>query len=233
MQIAAQFDGNGSEQGGYLGPPLLLLVRAFFLRRLHRRYVLPLLLITLILMIFSLGPHLQMGATPSHHAMPWLLTQHVPLLDQMLPSRFSMYIALSTAIAAALALAFARGWWRWISYGLAVAACISLLPRPGAMRWSPWPGANFITPANISATLGKMPNVLVLPFSAEGPGLAWQLDAQMGFRQVGGYAGFSPVSETTDMVFATLVAGGAGQINALQDICASHHVQYLLLLPAA
>jgi hypothetical protein len=229
MRVAAQFDGNGSEQGGYLGLPLILLAGMFFIRRWHQRYVLPLLLITLLLMLFSLGPHLQIGAQPSPYALPWLLTQHVPLIDQVLPSRFSMYISLSTAIAGALALAAARGWWRWASYGLAVAACISLLPNPRTIPWTPWPRAAFITPANIRARLGEMPNVLVLPFAYQGPGMAWQVDAQMSFRQIGGYAGFSPLSENRDTAFTALAVGGPAGINALQEIRATHHVQYILM----
>lgn len=235
IAIANQFDGNGSEQGAYLGLPLLLLLllALFFITRIMRAYVAPLLAVTVLLCIFTLGPHLQIGPVPSTHALPWLLTQHVPLLDKLLPSRFTMYIALATALAAALMLGHARGMLRWVSFALAVAACISLMPDPFWLRWSPWPDAPLFAAQNLTARLGKMPNVLVLPFAGSGPGMAWQVDARMGFVQTGGYVGFIPAAEPEHPLFDDLSAGtlNPGTINALDLLCITHGVQYILLAP--
>jgi hypothetical protein len=233
LDVAQLFDGNASERGAYLGLPLILLVAIFFIGRIRRPYVLPLLVITVILTVCSLGPYLQTGPVPSQRALPWVLTQHVPLLHQLLASRFTMYIALCTAIAAALALTMARGWLRWANYGLAAAACASLLPAGNMLPWSPWPAAPFLTAPNIVAMLGKMPNVLVLPFADTGPGMAWQLDARMGFTQAGGYVGFVPAADAGYPAVAGLSAGdsSAAAINALEDFCVSHGVQYILLAP--
>jgi len=231
--IAQLFDSNASERGAYLGLPLILLVGLFFLSRIRRAYVLPLFLTTVILIIFSLGPYLQIGPQPSQHALPWLLVRHVPLIHQLLPSRFTMYVALGTAIGAALALATARGWLRWLNYGLAAAACISLLPSRSMSPWAAWPVAPFLTAPNITATLGKMPNVLVLPFADTGPGMAWQLNAGMSFTQAGGYVGFIPAAEAEYPAIAGLSAADSNiaAINALEDFCVGHDVQYILLAP--
>jgi len=231
QNIANQFDGNGSEQGAYLGAPLIVMVGLFFISQIRRAYVMPLLATTVILAIFSLGPYLQIGRVPSQHALPWLLTEYVPMLNAVLPSRFSMYVALSTAIAAALALAAAQGWWRWLNYGLAVAACVCLWPNSEMYAWSPFPVQPFFTAANVAKVLGKMPNVLVLPFGQTGPGMAWQLDARMSFTQAGGYIGFTPFHEEEYPAFAELFTGLPGQAfnNDLMSLCVRHHVQDILL----
>ncbi len=233
LNISGTYDGNASEQGAYLGLPLILLVAVFFAARRHQPYVKPLALVTLLLILFTLGPHLQIGLRSSHVLLPWELTRHVPLIGELLPSRFTMYIALSTGIAAALALATARGPWRWVNYGLAVAACIVLYPNRSILSWWAWPSAPFLTAENVRATLGKLPNVLVLPFADAGPGMAWQLNARMSFQQTGGYVGFVPATEKADPAFAELRngLGDAASINALQDLCVTHHVQYILLAP--
>lgn len=231
--IAAQFAGNGSEQGGYLGLPLLLLLGLFYIRQISRAYVFPLLVVTMSLMICSLGPLLRIGQVVTHIPLPWLLSQDLPLIGCSLPSRFSMYIALATAIAAAMMLAGARGWWRGLCYVLAAAAVISLLPRPALVPWLPWPANPFFTARNITAQLGRMPNLLIFPFAQNGPGMAWQLDAHMSFTQTGGYAGFIPAAEAGYPEFNTLAFGAplADAAEALDRICAGHDVDYILLGP--
>lgn len=233
QNIAQQFSGNGSEQGGYLGLPLLLLVTIFFVSQIRRVYVWPLLLAILLAAMCSFGPSLQMGPHVSHLPLPWRLVMHVPVYNQLLPSRFSMFVALGIAIAAALALATARGWLRWLSYGLAIAACITLLPARNILPWTAWPSSSFLTPENIQAKLGKMPNVLILPFADAGPGMAWQLNAQMSFRQAGGHAGYVPNSEHNNPLFWNLYSGNADTltIKLLDAFCVTHGVQYILLAP--
>jgi hypothetical protein len=233
IHISQQFTGNGSEQGAYLGLPLLILLVLFFFTQRHRRYVPPLLATTLILMVFCLGPHLQIGSLESQFPLPWQLTQDLPMINKALPSRFALYVSLSSAIAVALMLALAKRWLRWVSYGLVLAACVSLLPHPSRSLWTPWPAPPPLNAQTIPGVSGKLPNVLILPFGDQGPDMAWQVDTHMGFTQTGGYAGFYPLAESGNPVYANLANdyASAEVINQLKRLCASHGIDYILLAP--
>ncbi len=234
IRLSQQFPGGASEQGGYLGLPLLLLLAIFFVTRRHRPYVVPLLVITCILLICSLGYHLALSSVPTHIILPWRFTRVLPLLDKVLPTRFSMYVSLSTAIASAMMLASAKGWLRWACYGLALAAIASLLPSPAMSLWTPWPAAPVLTAQTIPGNSGKLPNVLILPIAEKGPEMAWQLDAHMGFTQTGGYTGFIPLTEARNPLYADLYNGSysTGTIDRLKALCSSHGIDYILLAPA-
>jgi hypothetical protein len=164
-----------------------------------------------------------------------LLALKLPLIRSALPTRFTMYVALAASVAAALYLATPGiGRWRLWRFVLAGVACLSLVPNVRVYRWSRWPVQPFFTPQNILQKLGNMPNVLVLPFGAYAPSLAWQLDAGMRFTQSGGYVGFKPYSEWGWLTFlGELTTGAVSQQfgNDLAAFCAIHHVNYILIGP--
>ncbi len=90
-----------TEAGGYIGIPVLILL-GFFIWRSRRS---PRMQLTTVLFIvaavLSLGPYLTFDGRATHFPLPFLVLAHLPLLDNILPSRisFEMDACLAAAIA--------------------------------------------------------------------------------------------------------------------------------------
>ncbi|MEA2314583.1 MAG: hypothetical protein QOI03_1275 [Solirubrobacteraceae bacterium] len=99
-QLTDGFSGFDGEYGSYLGVALIaLLVWAGY--RLRRR-ALPVGLLLLVAAVFSLGPHLRVWGHDTGIFLPWIIPNHLPLLENVVPSRFNLYVWL--AVGALLAL---------------------------------------------------------------------------------------------------------------------------------
>ena len=230
---AEKFAGNASEQGAYLGLPLLLLAVWYFRDHYRDRGVKAFLVATCALAIMSFGPHLQIERHITKLRLPWHEIMKLPLIDEALPTRFMMYVALCTAIAAALWLSDAKTRKHLICrVGIAMLAAVALVPDGSAFAWTPWPAQPFFQAAHIEQTLGKHPNVLILPFSDKGPGMGWQVDAGMAFTQAAGYLGPDPKQEDG----VTLEELRHGELSAdfgshLETFCLAHNVDYIVIAP--
>src|ERR1700686_751019 len=94
-QLTSGFSGYDGEFGSYLGVPLIALL-AFAGWRLRGRTLL-LWLLLLAAAVFSLGPHLHVLGHDTGVLLPWVLPNHVPLLENAIPSRFNLFIRLAGA----------------------------------------------------------------------------------------------------------------------------------------
>jgi hypothetical protein len=95
---ASDFTANISEQGAYLGLPLVLIMAVCFWRQIDNRYVRALLLVTGIIMLCSLGPDLWIGGHNTKIPLPWALAVKLPLIHSALPTRLTMFVSLCAAI---------------------------------------------------------------------------------------------------------------------------------------
>ncbi len=232
--LSARFLANPGEQGAYLTLPMILCVSLYLHAQWRNRAARALAICLLIFIVFSLGPRLRILDHPALISLPWALFQKVPLLGDALPDRFTLYVALSCAIMVALYLAMpASKWQRLGRYGSAATVAVFMFPNASAYGWVHWPEQAFFTPDNVRHKLGTLPNVLILPFDATGPGMAWQLDAGMSFTQTGGYVGLDPYSERGNAVLHELLFDSPTPNfgNDLKALCATHHVDYVLLGP--
>src|SRR5207248_2302855 len=92
----AGFAGYDGEFVAYLGLPLIaLLVWACW--RLRRRALAPALLL-IVAALFSLGPHLRVWGHDSGVPMPWRVFSHLPLIENAVPSRFTLYVWLAAGM---------------------------------------------------------------------------------------------------------------------------------------
>jgi hypothetical protein len=94
-RLASGFSGFDGEYGAYLGAPLLALL-SWAVWRLRRR-ALPASLLLTASVIFSLGPHLRVGGHDTGVWLPWIIPNHLPLLENAVPDRFNLYIWLAVA----------------------------------------------------------------------------------------------------------------------------------------
>ena len=100
--VGAQIQENGS----YLGLPLIALTAFFALRYWRRLWPLFLVLMAGTAFVLSLGPTLVIDG--KHHVLPVDLPfgkiDHLPVIDNILPVRFSLYVAFFVAVLAALGI---------------------------------------------------------------------------------------------------------------------------------
>ncbi|MBV9105342.1 MAG: hypothetical protein JO313_04890, partial [Verrucomicrobia bacterium] len=234
-EIARRFPLNLSEQGAYLGLPLILILVIQFLDMKRRPYLKPLLISLLVPLLLSLGPSLHVAGVRMDFWLPWRLGLHLPLIRQAIPARFPMYVALAAALATALWLAAANpGRDRARRFSLAALACVFLVPNPARVaHWTPLAQVRFFQPQNVVSTLGRDANVILLPYGQTGPGLIWQVASGMAFTQSGGYVGFTPQAELSWRVFYDLAdgLGGSSVENDISALCATHRVSAILIGP--
>lgn len=231
--ISAHFSGNPSEQGAYLGLPLIAILLASAWQFRKNRRIRALLVSILALVLASLGPVLHVTGRPTGIPLPWALAQHLPLIRSALPTRFTMFIALAAGLAAALWVAAGSGAGRVARIAAAFVACLLLIPNPLAYAWHKVPVAPMLTKPAIAKLLGPKPNLVVLPFAYAGPGMGWQLGANMAFTQSGGYVGFFPRHAGRWIAVHDLIVGkpSADFANGMTAFCATHRVTAILLTP--
>ena len=235
VNVASRFPGNPSEQGAYLGVPLILILIFQFLEIRRRPYLKPVLVNLVVLLLFSLGPTLHVAGVRTGLSLPWRLAVGLPFIRHALPTRFSMFIALLAAMVAALWLSESRhGWDRTARFALAALACLFLMPNPAmAPPWTPLPQEPFFQPQNVACVLGRGANIIVLPFGNTGPSMIWQLQSGMRFTQSGGNIGYPPQAEWAWPILRNfyLGVGGPSFENDISSFCSSHRVSAILVGP--
>jgi hypothetical protein len=193
LEITGDFTAPLIGDTAYLGVPLLGVLAAFAVTEWRHRRTWLLLGFTAVAAVASLGPVLKLRGEPTI-ALPWGLMERVPLIQNALPDRFTMYVALAAAVIVALWLAARPGSWiRWVAV---VLAAVGLLPDLSALPY----GRDVLRPAFFTTDLyrqhlGRGEIVLVIPFG-RGPSVSldmlWQAETHMYFRLTTGNTGFIP-----------------------------------------
>ena len=102
LRISAPFAGNGSENGSYLGVPLLLVLAAGVVALRRRTDVVVAALLGAGAFVMSLGSHL----TVNHHStgipLPEGIFDKLPLLKNAIPVRYSVHVALFAGLVLAV-----------------------------------------------------------------------------------------------------------------------------------
>jgi hypothetical protein len=197
---------SGPEAGGYIGVPVLILTGILALR--SRRSPRTQLAVVLLLgaALLSLGPHLAIDGRLTHLPLPFLLLDHLPLVNSILPARVSLEVDACLAAVIAFGLddlrrapvgrrsGSARG--KWIrGRGSAVFAGVTLavLVATQLPLWpEPYGGQPAVSlPATITrAVPSGEPVALTYPYDTKATNepMLWQAQGGFKFRLLGGYA---------------------------------------------
>jgi hypothetical protein len=205
--------GNLSENGTYLGLPLLILLVAVFRRCRSEPVVRTFGWLAVTSFVLSLGSRLNIGTLNTHIPLPELVFAHLPLLDNTIPARYSLYTSLFVAML--LGIGLDRLWQRrgvpsalserWRSrlgplgadsvparrarVGLAAGIVVLLLvPNvPFPSKPPPWP-SSLTREMRLLVPPGSV--VLAYPYPTPlHPGaMLWAATAGMDFHLLGGYA---------------------------------------------
>jgi hypothetical protein len=175
------------ESAGYFGPILLsalLLIAITHWRSLRVRWA---VLMTLTLLLLSLGPELHWQGHLTGIALPWVLIRRLPLLDSLVSNRLLLIAYLPVALILGIGIdSIRRAESKRIRFAAALgmlAVAASLLPaRFGSEE--PYVPAFFRTPA-VNAIPAGSPT-LIVPLSDSQVVPIWQAEANMRFRVLTG-----------------------------------------------
>jgi len=196
---------NPTEAGGYIGAPILIL--AGFLvwrsRRSPRMQLAALLLLGAV--VLSFGPYLFVEGHPTNVPLPFLLLDHLPLVDDILPSRVCYEAGACLAAVFAFGLAdlhrasarddprgSSRPWWtrRWGVAAL-VWALIALLVVTQLPQWPYAAPTASVLPAPMRQAVPRGdPVAITYPYATiyQMQPMLWQAESGFDFRLLGGYA---------------------------------------------
>jgi hypothetical protein len=210
-----------SENDSYLGIPLVLLVLVLFVWNRRDRFVLSIAFVGFFAYILSLGSPLVVGNHTTSIVLPFAIVKKIPMINDLIASRFALYVDLASAIVLAIGLDRWKESFRsadkvgqngprrrldWISAlrhrvstaGLValvgVGALVPLVPRL-PLKSQPADAPSYFTSAAVQA----IPNgsaVVTYPFdmSATNYAMLWQAVSGFSFKIVGGEAAKPPLS---------------------------------------
>jgi hypothetical protein len=186
------FLGNGAEWNGYVGIPLLIIITYVVVRHRRSRLVLLAFGVGLVATVLSWGGHLHIDGTTTALPLPGGILAHLPLFNQLLFDRLSVFADLMWTLLLAIAVNDALGGRsRLLRGGLAALIALSVLswvPQPAYITTQSAP--RFFLDGGV-ARIPSASTILVAPFTTSDNNtnpMAWQAAANMRFRMVEGYA---------------------------------------------
>jgi hypothetical protein len=263
-QIAGHYAGNSSENGSYLGLTLLL-VLAVGTVALWRLTVVRVASVTgAVAFVLSLGSGLVVNSSPPGHIsgfpLPGRVLAHIPLLDNALPVRFSLFSALMAGLLLAVVVDQVReraGTLRGsplrlaVPAGVAVVALFPLIPAPLAGVGPIGVPLYFTSTAVQRVPVGSVAVVYPYPSTIVPNGALWQAVTGLRYRQPGttllvpgadGHLAYSSDvlfnrDTATARVMVALLQGDTvvqtpGLRRSLLDEFRRWHVQTFIALPA-
>jgi len=190
-----RFTGNITENGAYIGLPLLVLFIAGVVVGRAQAWVRWTAVTTIVVAVLSLGPHLHVDGNVTQVPLPWAVVAWLPLMGSALPARLMIIAFLGIGLIAGAAVAIgmnAMRPWR-IATGVAVIAGLTAI-----VPWVPYPShpaavPAFFAPRGDVEKIAPGAVVLITPFSSKEStdAMYWQATAAYRFRMIEGDA-FTP-----------------------------------------
>jgi hypothetical protein len=225
-RLSSVFPGNPTEQTAYIGVPALAIAALYARSALHTAQGRFILVLGGLLAFAALGSNLYVHGH-AVIALPWSVVDGLPLFDNVLPVRLSLYTSLVVATVVALWMA-ARpaGKLRWL---LPLAAVATAVPNPGLSQWSTtYSVAPFFTRGMDRSCIAPGEIVLPLPIGEFGDSMLWQVDAHFRFAMAGGRVTAHPPARLAHPpAIATVAAGkpvAPGDASVLAAYVKAEHV---------
>lgn len=215
--------GNPFESGGYLGIPVIVITAALAWRSRSRGRTRLALLCLCTSAVLSLGSHLSVDGHRTFVPLPFLVLTKIPLVDNVLPVRFSLVTAGCVAAVIVFGLDDLRGSRSAVAptssstrparmaserrRRRAILTTIVVLVVVAAVLLPRWPVADqpvATLPAAVRATVPPgNPVALTYPYTVQpdAAALGWQLDDGFRFQLLGGYGEHPEVLQGIYYVF--------------------------------
>ncbi len=104
LRVSSHFTGNGSEQGAYIGIPLVAFIVLTLVLARHRTVTWVALALSASAAVLSIGPTLHVAGHVSHVYLPEYVLKKVPIFHNLLPDRFASMMTLGVGLLVALGL---------------------------------------------------------------------------------------------------------------------------------
>ena len=171
------------DSDAFIGIPLIVLTLIAVAVLRKRRIVLASGILVVIVMVLSLGGHLRTTTGLTRIPLPWLVVNHIPVFDNIIPIRLMLFAYLGIAVILAVfvdtALNSTRARVRIAGCAVTVAALVPLIPT------LPFPQSRWDTPAFFTdGSVNRIPegsSVLMSPLTAP-DARVWQANAALHFR---------------------------------------------------
>ncbi len=227
--IANHYAGNSGEWGGYVGIPMLAVVAWTAWHQWRRPLVRLLCIGAAAGAVLSFGSTLHVAGTDTHIPLPGAILAHLPVLDNLVPARFAVYVALFTALLFGVfvdSLPARRQSTRIVLLTTVLIAATFVPPLPFPTRAATTPAYFTASPSPLSDGVA----VLVVPFSHDfysTQAVLWQAEAGLSFsmpegyiinRQPDGAAGQGPPPSATSATLAAIAAGSATAATLTPDL---------------
>jgi hypothetical protein len=235
--ISDHFSGLFHEANAYVGLPLLVLLAALTARHWDDMRVRVAALTGSVMFVLSLGPYLHVGGESTGWPLPWLPFTHVPLLENVVPSRMTVFMWLAISVVVAVAIDEAlRLQWRRAGPRLATIAVALVVAMPAPLTSSTAEVPTFFVRWDQE---GMRPDatVMIAPFFTDGAGadpMVWAAIAGDEVRMAEAYARvpgpngttsngppatqLSTIMETIQDGGSTIVARGDVRARVVQDL---------------
>jgi uncharacterized protein YneF (UPF0154 family) len=186
------FTANYSEDGAYLGAPLLVLLAYYSVIYWKKAYVKALSVLLVVTIIASLGYRLDISGTQTSIYLPWAIVHFIPILRSALPDRLTLFVSLIAAIMVGMWLSYrSTKKVRLLKYSIVIIIICTLLPG-SVYSWDAFGAPPIFQPQYVARYIPKHSNILLLPFGYTGNDMYYQYNTNMWFTQAGGYMGFTP-----------------------------------------
>jgi hypothetical protein len=185
VRITNQFTGNGSEQGAYIGIPLLLFIAVTLVIARRRRVTWVAFSVAAAAAVLSLGPTLHIHGHVTSFELPDIWLQDLPIFHNLLPDRFASVMWLGVGLLVALgldelkrlSLPYTLSGWAVAAVGLVALFPITNFPAATSPLYSAF-DTGFACPRVTSGPpSAPRPPALVLPTINE-MALRWQGEAK-------------------------------------------------------
>jgi hypothetical protein len=190
--MSAGFGGSIADSGASLSVPLIVISMLYAHRYWREPLARLLTYYLLVIVVLSLGPAVHIGGHTLPVLLPWWPLAKLPVLDQVLPVRLSMYAFLILALIASLWLATAET--RLASKIVLVAGVVLFnAPNLSATFWIRAANAPaFFSDGVYMRYLKRGETLLLLPYGDNGGAAFWQAQTRMYFNMVEGAGGAWP-----------------------------------------
>jgi hypothetical protein len=231
--ISQRFGRNLLECNTYLGLPLIAVLLVFAVANYRHRSAMLVVLALVVAAILSLGSRLHIDGTESIY-LPWWFASRLPLINQAMPIRLSIYIFMAAAIIVSMWLA-APGWriQRWLLVTLGV---ISLAPNLGFPIWATQVDTpRFFTDGTYKRYIAKNQTVLIVPYGSRGNSMLWQATTGMYFKMAGGNCSYTPAEYKYWPVLRSIFGDGSlpNFKPQLEGFLEAHDVDVIIAAPHA
>jgi hypothetical protein len=182
--------------------------------------------------VLSLGGHLYVAGHRTPVPLPFGVLDSLPVLDNLEPSRFSVFVTLPMAIAAATLWSRTEGNRRVTRILLVLAA---LLPFPyivSALYGARMEAPALFTTAAVRNVVPRGARVLALPFGFNATSMLWQAQSGFSFSLVEGYLRAStPPPFNSDRTVNQLLSNQRPSAAALGAFLHRYHVSCVVVDP--